>query len=240
MKIEAVLFDLDDTLHDDTLVYHRAARRTAEDVAAECGVDADAVFDAYIVEAESFWQNLSTAAFDVPLLGLRRRMWRAALRTAGIDDAALAERCAIAYNEYRRSYLVLWPGALELLASLRTRGRKLAMITNGMAETHRDKIALLRLEDAFDEIFIADEVGMVKPDVRLFRLAAERLGVAAERCVMVGDRFERDITGAHAAGMYTIWMNVRAERVPASGPAPGAIVTSIAHVEAALDLFDEV
>jgi putative hydrolase of the HAD superfamily len=94
----------------------------------------------------------------------------------------------------------------------------------------------LRLEDAFDEIFIADEVGLVKPDVRVFRLAAERLGVAPERCAMVGDRFDRDVRGAHDAGMFTLWMNVRNESVPPEGPVPDAIVSNIGQVEAALPL----
>jgi putative hydrolase of the HAD superfamily len=105
-----------------------------------------------------------------------------------------------------------------------------------MAETHREKIVLLELEDAFDEIFIADEVGMVKPDPRLFRLAAQRLGVAPERCAMVGDRYERDVRGAHDAGMFTVWMNVRNESVPPNAPAPGAIVATIGDVEAVLPL----
>ena len=163
-------------------------------------------------------------------------MWLAALRSVGLDDLAVAERCGAAYNDYRRVNLKLWPGALELLESLRRRGCKLAMITNGLAETHREKIALLQLEDAFDEIFIADEVKLVKPDVRLFRLAAERLGVAPERCAMVGDRYDRDIRGAHEAGMFTVWMNVRAESVPPDAPAPDAIVATISEVEAALPL----
>jgi HAD superfamily hydrolase (TIGR01549 family) len=234
VKFDAVLFDLDDTLHDDTLVYHRAAHRVAEEVAATRGVDAQALFDAYIAEADGFWKGLSPAAFSVPLAGLRARMWHAALLRVGVDDAELAERSGAEYNEYRRQFFELWPGALELLVSLRARGCKLGMITNGMAETHRDKIAILRLEDAFDEIFIADEVGMVKPDVRLFRLAAERLGVAPERCAMVGDRYDRDITGAHDAGMFAIWMNVRNERVPVGRRPPDATVKKITEVEALL------
>jgi putative hydrolase of the HAD superfamily len=234
--IDAVIFDLDDTLHDDTRAYHKAAERVAQEVADARGVEAQPLYDAYVSEAEAFWKTLTPAAFDVPLAGLRARMWGAALRTVGLDDVKLAEHCARAYDGYRREYLQLWPGALELLVSLRSRGFKLAMITNGMAETHREKIAVLRLEDAFDEIFIADEVGLVKPDVRVFRLAAERLGVAAERCAMVGDRFDRDIRGAHEAGMFTVWMNVRDESIPPEGPVPDAIVTSISDVEAVLPL----
>jgi len=234
--IEGVLFDLDDTLHDDTRAYRQAAECVAREVARERGVDAARLMDAYVAEAEAFWIALSPAALGQPLVGLRARMWGTALQSVGLDDAALAARCGAAYNDYRRRYLELWPGALDLLASLRRRDCKLGMITNGMAETHREKIALLRLEDAFDEIFIADEVGLVKPDVRLFRLAAERLGLPVERCAMVGDRYERDIRGAHDAGMFTVWMNVRNETVPAASPAPDRIVSRIDEVEAALPL----
>jgi putative hydrolase of the HAD superfamily len=234
--IEAVIFDLDDTLHDDTLTYRRAAERVANEVSVDRCIDPTPLYDAYVAEAEAFWKTLTPASFDLPIAGLRARMWGTALRSVGLDDVKLAERCARAYDGYRREFLQLWPGALELLVSLRSRGCKLAMITNGMAETHREKIAVLRLEDAFDEIFIADEVGLVKPDVRVFRLAADRLGVAAERCAMVGDRFDRDVRGAHEAGMYTVWMNVRDESVPPEGPVPDAIVTNIRDVEAVLPL----
>jgi len=232
--IEAVLFDLDDTLHDDTLAYQRAARRVAHDVAAERAIDTERLFEAYVEQVQTFWQGLSSATLGTPLVGLRARMWYAALCEIGIDDTALAERCGADYNRYRRDFLELWPGAALLLARLRLQGRKLAMITNGFAETHREKIAILQLEEAFDEIFIADEVGMVKPDPRIFQLAASRLGVAPERCAMVGDRYDRDIRGGHDAGMFTVWMNVRDETVPAGGPQPNAIVRTIAEVEDAL------
>jgi putative hydrolase of the HAD superfamily len=234
--LRAVLFDLDDTLHDDTLTYRRAAERVAQEVALERGIDPIALVAAYIGQADRFWQGLSASTFGTPLAGLRSRMWIAALAALGIEDAVYGERCAQAYNRFRRDYLELWPGALELLARLRKRGLKLAMITNGFAETHREKITLLALEDAFDEIFIADEVGMVKPDPRLFRLAAERLGVAPEACAMVGDRFDRDIAGAAAVGMFTVWMNVRGERVPSGGITPDAVVADVRDVEQALRL----
>jgi len=232
--LRAVLFDLDDTLHDDTRAYHAAARRVAQALADEYAIEAERAFEAYVAQAERFWKTLSVETMKVPLVGLRAQMWYEALRAVGVDDRARAARCGVEYNDARKEVLELWPGALELLGSLRERGLKLGLITNGLAETHREKIAILRLEDAFDEIFIADEVGMIKPDPRLFRLAAERLGVEPERCAMVGDRFERDVRGGHAVGMYTVWMNVRDERVPPGGPQPDAIVGDVREVEAAL------
>jgi putative hydrolase of the HAD superfamily len=238
LPLRAVLFDLDDTLHDDTRTYRRAAERVAGELALERGLDPERLVEAYVAQADRFWQGLSVNVFGTPLVGLRSRMWSEALASVGVDDPALGERSAEAYNRHRRDLLELWPGALDLLARLRKRGLKLAMITNGFAETHREKIALLALEDAFDEIFIADEVGMLKPDPRLFRLAAERLGVPAEVCAMVGDRFERDITGAQAVGMFTVWMNVRGESLPAGALAPDAVVGDVRDVEQALHLSE--
>ena len=238
LPIAAVLFDLDDTLHDDTQTYRRAARRVAREVATDHGIDSDRLVAAYVAQADAFWQTLAPDVFGTSLAGLRARMWAAALLELGIVDPELAEHCALAYDRHRRDLLVLWPGALELLSRLRARGCKLAMITNGLAETHREKITLLALEEAFDEILIADEVGLIKPDLRVFRLAAQRLGVAPEACAMVGDRFERDITGAQAAGMYTVWMNVRREALPAGKAAPDAVVTDVREVERALRLAE--
>ncbi len=234
--LQAVLFDLDDTLHDDTRAYREAAERVARDVALESGIAAERLTAAYISLADKFWQGLTTDVFGTPLAGLRTQMWAGALQSVGLRDPSLAIRCADAYHRHRRDVLVLFPGAARLLARLRERGIKLGMITNGFAATHREKIALLALEASFDEILIADEVGMLKPDPRIFRLAANRLGVPPQACAMVGDRFERDITGAQAAGMFAVWMNVRREAMPAGATAPDATVTSVEDVEAALRL----
>jgi len=230
-----VLFDLDDTLHDDTATYRRAAERVAMDIAAECGVDAPRLLDAYVEQAEAFWKNLAADQLATPLGGVRTSMWRAALERSGASvEGGLAERCADAYNRYRKEHLRLWPGALDLLKGLRARGVRLGLLTNGFAETHREKIVLLQLEQAFDEVFIADEMGMLKPDPRLFRLACERLGTAPEASAMVGDRYNRDVRGALDVGMFAVWLNVRHEAVPDGAPAPDAVVYALADVEGAL------
>ncbi len=232
--LRAVIFDLDDTLHDDTAAYHRAAQRVACDLGAARGVDAAALLAAYVAEAERFWQNLSDVQLKTSLGGVRTAMWLSALRSVGVDDLASAERCAADYNRFRKDELQIWPGVRELLAELRRDGLRLALLTNGFAETHREKIAQLDLGDAFDELFIADEVGMVKPDPRLFRYACKQLGVEPAAAAMVGDRYERDIAGAAEAGLYTVWLNARGENLPQGARAPDALVHDFAQVEGAL------
>jgi putative hydrolase of the HAD superfamily len=230
-RIDLVLFDLDDTLHDDTYAYQSAAEEVAREVAAEQGVDALALKAAYIAEAEGFWARLSADDLKVKLASLRASLWQSALDSVGAgQDSDLARRSAERYNAYRVKYYTLFPGTIELLRSLRERGKRLGIVTNGLAETHREKIALLRIGEYFDAIFLADEVGMVKPDPLLFAHACRTLGGAPAHAAMVGDRYDRDIRGALEAGLYTLWLNVRSERLPPGAPPPDASCSSIAEV----------
>ncbi len=233
-RLDAVLFDLDDTLHDDTYAYTSAAEAVAHEIAAEHGIDALALKAAYIAESEGFWSKLSPAELQTRMGGLRERMWGAALRGFGLSDDALAVRSAARYNDYRRGFLRMFPGAVDLLRTLRARGVKVGMLTNGFAETHREKIAVLQIADEFDAIFIADEVGMIKPDPLLFAHACAKLGCAPARSAMVGDRYERDISGALEAGLYTIWMNVHRVTLPTGARPPDVTVDDLAGARAVL------
>jgi putative hydrolase of the HAD superfamily len=234
-EAEVLLFDLDDTLHDDTYAYHTAAEEVAHEIAAERGIDALALKAAYIAEAEGFWTRLNAEALTTKMETLRATMWQSALQSVGIVDELLAHRSARQYNDYRKKHYALFPGVVELLDRLRARGKKLGIVTNGLSETHREKIALLRLTDRFDAIFLADEVGMVKPDPLLFAHACRTLGSAPAHSAMVGDRYDRDVRGALDAGLYTVWVNVRTEALPAGGPPPHAECTTIEQIARVLD-----
>ncbi len=227
--LEVVLFDLDDTLHDDTYAYSNAAEEVAREVAAEHGIDALALKAAYIAEAEGFWHRLSPLDLKVKLASLRASMWQSALERVGLNDTGLAQQSAERYNAYRVKYFTLFPGTTELLRALRDRGMKLGIVTNGLSETHREKIALLQIGEYFDSIFLSDEVGMVKPDPLLFAHACRTLGGAPAHAAMVGDRYDRDIRGAIEAGLYTIWLNVRREELPPGAAPPDATCSSIAQ-----------
>lgn len=236
--ITTVLFDLDDTLHDDTLAYRSAAEEVAQEVAAEHNVDALSLKTAYVAHAEGFWERLQAEQLTTKLGRVRISLWHAALCDVGLDDTELAARCGSQYNAYRRKYFKMFPGAVEMLNELRGRGVRLGLLTNGFAETHREKITLLNIGELFDAIFIADEVGMIKPDPLLFAHACRKLQSSPSGSAMVGDRYERDIRGAHTAGLFTIWMNVHAATLPAGAPPPDRTVHTISDVAQALRTVD--
>src|SRR4029077_9245831 len=56
--------------------------------------------------------------------------------------------------------------------------------------------------------------GVSKPDPRIYSLAVERLSLPAEKVMMVGDNFERDILPARGLGMKTAWLIGDQKRVP--------------------------
>ncbi len=232
--IDTVLFDLDDTLHDDTAAYQEAARLVAVDVARAHGIDPAALLTAYIEQAQAFWKKLSVEHLTAGITDARAQLWADALHSVGIDDVALAARSAADYTRLRADELELSPGALECIEALRVRGCKLGIVTNGFAATHHEKIARLGLTPHFDALFIADEMGMVKPDPAVFRHACQVLGSVPERTAMVGDRYDRDISGAKLAGLFTVLIDVHAIPIPDGAPLPDKIVATIADVLEAL------
>jgi HAD superfamily hydrolase (TIGR01549 family) len=235
-RIDAVLFDLDDTLHDDSAAYKTAAKRVAAGIAAERGVDADRLFAAYVEAANRFWKTLSNENLAIPIQDSRTQLWHEALLAVGLDDPALDRIAADRYIAYRTEVLELSPGALDLLVALRARGCRIGIVSNGFAATHHQKIDRLALRPHIDGLFLADEMGMVKPDPRVFAHACAVLGSDPAHTAMVGDRYDRDVRGALDIGMFTVLIDVHAIPIPEHAPRPDAIVPTIADVLGVLPL----
>jgi HAD superfamily hydrolase (TIGR01509 family) len=92
-------------------------------------------------------------------------------------------------------------GLVRFIRSLRPRF-KVGLLSN-FAASLRVLLAQLNVLDAFDAIIISGEEGVVKPEARIYQLAAERLGVPIGDCLFVDD-FAENIAGACRAGMQTL------------------------------------
>ncbi|MGE7021425.1 HAD family hydrolase [Solibacillus cecembensis] len=84
---------------------------------------------------------------------------------------------------------------------------KVAIITNGSTQRQKAKIIHTNLNRYFDIIIISEEVGLSKPDKRIFELALNKLNVEQEDALFVGDDLEKDIGGCQNAKIKGIWFN---------------------------------
>ena len=84
---------------------------------------------------------------------------------------------------------------------------KVAIITNGTVHRQKAKIMNSGLHEYFDVILISEEVGLEKPDRRIFQLALNQLQVQPEDALFVGDDLGKDVGGPQGAGLKGIWFN---------------------------------
>jgi putative hydrolase of the HAD superfamily len=104
----------------------------------------------------------------------------------------------------------LIPGAGEVVRELKRRGYKLALVADGRPGTYRNVLSQHGLYDLFDAFAISEDLGTEKPDRLMFVHALDQLGIPANdygRAIMVGNYLERDIKGANALGMISVWLD---------------------------------
>lgn len=111
------------------------------------------------------------------------------------------------YNVHYVKNALLMEHAAETMSYIRQK-YKLGLITNGRTAIQYGKIDRLGIRDLFDFILVSEEAGVKKPDNRIFEMALNKLGLRPEQCLYIGDHPTNDIEGAGKAGMKTIWFEV--------------------------------
>ena len=115
--------------------------------------------------------------------------------------------------------MVVRDGVKELLATRRRRGFKTGIVSDGRADMQRAKIDHMGLGPLIDAIVISGEVGVAKPDPRIFEIALKAIGTTAKETVFVGDHPESDIVAPAKMGMRTVWLtNGRSWPTPNAEP----------------------
>jgi HAD superfamily hydrolase (TIGR01549 family) len=209
--MKVALFDLDNTLFDRTGIYRAWANEYVAmlglgQVAFEwlCEIDADGYAD-------------------------RRTLWTKAKERFGLHesvDQLLAS--------YRFAYLNACKpdeAVLEALASLREGGWRIGIVTNGAMPHQADKADRLGFLNVVDAFCGSGELGVEKPDRRIFDEAIRRCTrgkvLSQKARWMVGDAPVSDIQGGRAFGLRTIWLDRGRQWNPSDGDPPDVTVSSL-------------
>ncbi len=240
----------------------RALRATCDAVAKQYGIDIDTIVGTVRSTAREIWYASPTYEYctrvgiasweglwieyhgdDPEVEALRqwtptyrRQAWSQALAKHGVNEDETTSRLVELFPEVRRRYHQAYPDVRHALEHLRATYR-LALLTNGSVGLQNEKLDASKLRSFFETVTVSGEIGIGKPDPRVFRLVLKRLDLPSDSAVMVGDSLGSDIAGARSAGLRSIWVN-RENRPNDATVAPDAEIPTLSELPTVLKILE--
>ena len=211
MKIKHIFFDLDRTLWD----FEANSHSTLEELFSifkleEKGIlNADEFIRVYKAHNEKLWGLYRKG--DISQKDLRRDRFQRTLSDFGIKDFPLAEEIGEQYISICSKKNQLFPFAIEVLDYLSEK-YKLHIITNGFEKVQHIKLKYSDLTKYFDNIITSEQIGVMKPNPKIFEFALANANATSSESVYVGDDLAVDILGCQNCGIEGIYFNPKKEK----------------------------
>jgi len=192
MKIRAIIFDLDNTLID-FVRFKNACIKAAVDAMISEGLGIskkEAINMVFELYKEYGWDNQKI--FDKFLK-----------KTKGLVDYKLLATAITAYRREKTKYMKPYPNVIPTLKKLKSKGIKLAILSDAPRLQAYIRLADLGLLDYFDPIVTLEDTGKRKPHPAPFKKILSELKLKPQEVLMVGDAPQWDIKGAKQVGMKT-------------------------------------
>jgi len=203
--MRVILFDLDDTLFDHQYCSRAGLVAVQKTHAGRIDGSIDELESAYRKLLEQWHEKVLDGSMSIDESRIERfRMLLSSEHAVATDDESqAAARC------YRDAYDAAYrpiPGSIELLQRVKAE-HPIGIVTNRVVSEQVKKIVTIGVEPFVDELVVSEEVGVAKPDARIFEAALSRLGGTPDEAVMIGDSWSSDILGATEIGLRAIWLN---------------------------------
>lgn len=204
-RYKNLFIDLDDTLYDFSGASRESFMETYELLQYDRFFDS---FEHYLSLYEPYnlelWRIYGEG--KITKAELNKRRYSHPLEAVGIYDQELADTfCCEALSRIPTKDKLV-EGAVELLEYLRPK-YNMYILSNGFQELQSYKMRTAGIDKYFDDIILSEEIGVNKPNPRLFEYALQKSGAMLEESIMIGDMFETDIAGAANIGMEQIYFN---------------------------------
>ncbi len=214
--IRGVIFDLDDTLFDrDRAIIQTLNRMAGKFDGLFRGIEPTMLVKVFIESDQKAMEEFKAGATVKESRLKRNQLF---LRTLGRD-----ERYAAEINDF---YVKTLPAMRTFLPGARATINKLVglvkvgIITNGSPDVQYRKLESLGIKHLLSCIVISEEIGIRKPDARIFLRAAAHLDEEQGGLLYVGDSYENDVVGAKNAGCRAAWFNPHGNARPQHGTKP--------------------
>ena len=209
--IKAVFFDLDDTLCDSDTAWHIAVRETFQLLRKHApDVSEETFTKAWVTVHQKLFQQLN--AGKCSMAEVRDLRFQCVFKELDLPTSKITEEL----NNFLSSRYLAGLHLYEDVAVLEElQAYHIGIITNGAHDKHTDsqlsKIKQFGLSERIQSLTISDEVGVRKPNIKIFEVACERAGVIPKEAMFIGDSIENDIVGANRAGMTSVFINRKSD-----------------------------
>jgi putative hydrolase of the HAD superfamily len=216
MGLRAVLFDIDDTLFSTTR-FAKAARVNAVRAMVATGLDLPE--DVVLKELEEVLAEF-TSNYDHHFDQLLRRLRPKALES--VNPALIVAAGVAAYHDTKFRELKPFEDVIPLLAALRAAGVITGIVTHGWTIKQAEKIVRLGLVPHLERraVFISDQLGISKPNPKIYSLALRDLGLQPGEAMYVGDSPSHDVTPPKSLGMKAVWAKRASRFQPGPSDSP--------------------
>ena len=222
--IKAISFDVDGTLQDFDGMMRHALREVLKELAQLDTRAAQALdVERMIAIRDEVHERLRGRVTD--LNAVREESIKQALCEAGRPDDEMGSYLAQVYFRNRDGARILFSDVRPALELLR-KSYRLGLLSNGNSYAKELNIGSL----ISFEVFSQDNLGIEKPDPRIFEIAFHEAGCEPCELLHVGDSLESDVAGARAAGSKAIWLN-RSSDARDGGTEPAFEIRSLLELE---------
>jgi len=204
--IKHIFFDLDRTLWDFEFNSHETLLELciAHNLSDKGVEDYEAFIKTYKVHNEALWDLYRVD--KISQKDLRRERFQRALADYNIIDPILAEKIGEDYISICPKKDKLFPHTIEVLEYLSGK-YSLHIITNGFEKVQHIKLKYSNLEKYFDKVITSEQVGVKKPNPKIFDFAISDAKTTAEQSIYIGDDLEVDIIGCQNFGIDEVYFN---------------------------------
>ncbi len=192
--IKAIIFDLDNTLVDFMTMKDRAI-----DAAVHAMVDSGL----NMTQAQA--KEKINAIYKREGIEYQQVFDEFLKEEYGCIDNKIISAGIVAYRTAREAALKPYPKVFPTLIELIKMGIKLAIVSDAPSNEAWLRLSYLNFHHLFDVIITYDESRERKPSPAPFNLALSKLNLSAKECLMIGDWADRDVVGAKAVGMKTVF-----------------------------------
>lgn len=201
--IKAVIFDLDNTLYDYDSINNKAVEYAGRWLSEETGISYDKF-------QEAFDQGRAlTKKYMRDCAAQHNRIiyFQKTSEVLGINPIKYSLELYEKYWGYMLDNMQLTKGADRLFERLKQSGIKIAICTDLTTHIQHRKLRKLQIADYVDVFVSSEEADAEKPDIKMFNMAIDKLGVQPKEALYVGDSYEKDVMGAKNAGVRPVWFN---------------------------------